>query len=144
MKRQLSANEIQDVIQKLESYLSDLKVRWTQNAPSTSWWSLPHTYIHAASQFLISVLDELILFVEGIIPEGTDKKAAVMAMIDKLFDYIVVQAFPFWLRPFAPAIKKIVIDIAISHLIDYIVEKYNAGFWKMPKQEANGEANKVA
>lgn len=141
MKKQLSAIEIQDVIAKLESYLSDLKTRWTQNAPSYSWWKLPHTYIHAASHFLIGVLDELILFVEGIIPEGSDKKAAVLAVVGKLFDYIVVQAFPFWLRPFAPAVKKVIIDIAISNLIDFFVAKYNAGFWK--QEATNGETVKT-
>lgn len=141
MKRQLSASEIQDVLQKLESYLSDLKTRWAQNAPATSWWTLPHKYINIASGYIIGVLDELILFVEGIIPEGSDKKAAVLAVVGKLFDYIVVQAFPFWLKPFAPVIKKIVIDITIGNLIDFFVAKYNAGFWK---QEANGETNQTA
>lgn len=140
MKRQLSATEIQDVIHKLESYLADLKTRWSQDAPATSWWTLPSKYIHIASSFLIGTLDELILFVEDIIPEGTDKKAAVIAVVGKLFDYIVVQAFPLWLKPFAPIIKKVVIDITISNLIDFFVAKYNAGFWK---QEANGETTQA-
>lgn len=131
-KRRLTADEIQEVIHKLDRYLADLKARWDQENPGNhSWWKITQTYLVTSTMFIINILDELIVFVEGIIPAGDDKKAAVMAIVGKLFDYIVVQAFPVWLRPFAPTIKDIIVNIIVGNLINYIVNKYKAGFWNM-------------
>lgn len=128
-KRKLTGDDIVNIIQELDRYLTDLKSRWDQQNPGNgSWWRVTKTYLLSATQFIIGVLDELVIFVEGIIPDGQDKKAAVMAIISKLFDYIVIQAFPVWLKPFSPMIKS-VIEIIVGTLIDYIVAKYNAGFW---------------
>lgn len=135
MKKQLNAMEMQTVLDKLESYLVDLKSRWDQETESKSWWKITRTYLVKSTIFLIDSIDELVLFVENIIPEGSDKKLAVLTLLGKMFDYIVVNAFPFWLRPLAPTIKTIVIDIIISHLIDFIVGKYNAGFWQKGTNE---------
>jgi len=145
MKRQLTAFEVQDVLRKLELYLNDLKVRWDQENPGVgSWFTVPRSYILKATIFIVGILDELITFVEPIIPEGSDKKAAVVAVVSKLFDYIVVQAFPFWLKPFAGTIKAIVVGIIISHLIDFIVSKYNSGYWSMKQEATNGTTDQVA
>lgn len=137
IKRELTGEDIVNIIQELDRYLADLKARWDQQNPGNkSWWYVTKTYLLTATQFIISVLDELVIFVEGIIPDGQDKKAAVMAIISKLFDYIVTQAFPVWLKPFAPMIKGIV-EIILGTLIDYIVAKYNAGFWDANIPEEN-------
>lgn len=145
MKRQLTAFEVQDVLRKLDLYLNDLKVRWNQENPGVGYWfTVPRSYILKATIFIVGILDELITFVEPIIPEGSDKKAAVVAVAGKLFDYIVVQAFPFWLKPFAGTIKAIVVGIIISHLIDYIVSKYNSGYWSMKQEATNGTTDQVA
>lgn len=142
-KRQLTTDEIQEVIAKLDQYLADLKARWDQENPGNrSWWKITKTYLVTSTMFIINILDELIIFVEGIIPAGDDKKAAVTAVVEKLFDYIVVQAFPIWLKPFAPVIKDIIVNIIIGKLIDYIVGKYNAGFWNM--EVDNGTENEKA
>lgn len=139
MKKQLTANEVQDVIQKLDLYLNDLKIRWDQENPGVhSWFTIPRNYILRATTFIVGTLDEIITFVEPIIPEGNDKKAAVIAITSKLFDYIVVKAFPFWLQPFALVIKKIVVNIIISEMIDFIVSKYNSGYWATMKEATNG------
>jgi hypothetical protein len=145
MKRQLTAFEVQDVLRKLESYLGDLKIRWDQENPgSRSWFTVPRSYILKATTFIVGILDELITFVEPIIPEGSDKKAAVIAVVGKLFDYIVVKAFPLWLKPFAGTIKAVVVGVIISHLIDFIVSKYNSGYWSMTQEATNGTTDQVA
>lgn len=142
MKKQLSSDEVQKVISKLEINLKDLKTRWDQENPKSNWWIIPRNYLLRSTIFIFGSLDELITFVEGEIPDGSDKKEAVMAVVGKLFDYIVIQAFPFWLRPFSKTIKDIVIGIIVSKLIDFIVAKYNAGYWNM--QEApNGTTNQT-
>lgn len=142
-KRQLTTDEIQEVITKLDQYLSDLKTRWDQENPgNNSWWKITKTYLVTSTMFIINILDELIVFVEEIIPNGDDKKQAVIAVVDKLFNYIVVQAFPIWLKPFVPIIKDIVVNIIVGKLIDYIVGKYNSGFWNM--EVNNGTENEKA
>ena len=147
-KRELTNNEVQDVISKLESYLSDLKVRWNQENPGRrSWFRLSNTYVYAASKFIINILDECILFIDDLIPgsTGAEKKAAVLAMVMNLYKYISVQAFPIWLMPFSPMLEGIVL-IVINILIDFMVAKYNSGYWTAtPQQEAsNGKTNQVA
>ena len=79
----------------------------------------------------------MILFVEKIIPQGSDKKFAVVTIVDRLFDHIALTAFPIWLKPFAPIIKKIVIDIIVSSLIDFIVSKYRNGYWSVKQESLN-------
>jgi hypothetical protein len=138
---QLTEAQVQDILQQLAAYLEDLKTRWQQQNPgNNSWWGIHRTYLLTASIFVINAVDELIQFVETlVIPTGADKKAAVLAVCNELFDFIIAQAFPFWLRPFAPTIKEIVVNIVLSSLIDFIVAKYNAGYWKM--ERTNGPTN---
>ena len=99
---------------------------------------LNKNYIFECAVFIINILDELILFVEEIIPQGSDKKIAVLTIVARLFDHIVLKAFPIWLKPFAPIIKKIIIEIIVNSLIDFIVSKYRNGYWSI-KQEASSE-----
>lgn len=140
MKKQLNALEVQDVLKKLEIYLSDLKIRWDQeNNVSKSWFKMPSNYILKATIFIVSTLDELITFVEPIIPEGKEKKASVIAVTSRMFDYIVIQAFPFWLKPFAGIIKTILVGIIINHLVDFIVSKYKTGYWAMKQEAKDGK-----
>ena len=150
MKRELTAKEAQEVLEKLELYLNDLKNRWDHEKTynENSWFTISRSYILKATIFIVSILDELITFVEPIIPEGSDKKIAVMAVVNKLFDHIVTQAFPLWLKPFAETIKSILVGIIISHLIDFIVEKYKSGYWKLNqdilhKEDVDGKTNEI-
>lgn len=143
MKRQLTTDEIQQIIAQLENYLNDLKSRWDQdNSQKKSYWKVNFEIIIKGCQFILAATDELILFVNQSILANSDKKAAVMSVSGNLFDYIITQSFPFWLKPFAPTIKSIIINIVVSNMIDFIVSKYKAGFWNLEQQQ-NGEANKT-
>jgi hypothetical protein len=138
MEKQLTTDEVQDVLKSLESYIVDLKARWDQENPNPkAWFKLPKSQILAATKFIINCLDELINFVETVIPSGSDKKLAVLAVTAKIFDYIVANAFPLWMKPFASTIRMIVINIVVDYMIDFIVDKYNAGFWK--QEATDGE-----
>ena len=143
---QLSDKEAEDVVGKLADYLGELKSRWDlENPGNHSWFSFTDTYLHTATRFLVGITDELVLFIEALIPAspGSDKKAAVLAVIGKIYDYIVVVAFPIWLKPFWFPIKVIIVYIAISDLIDFIVDKYNAGYWQTQQEATNGKAYKA-
>lgn len=121
-----------DILKELNDYLDSLKKSWDELYPkSSSWFLLNKNKLINCTIFMITALDDLIVYVQGAIPQGSDKKTAVTAVLSSFFDYVAVQAFPAWLRPFAPTIKQIVIGIIISQLIDFIVSKYKSGSWKM-------------
>jgi hypothetical protein len=137
VKKQLTKDEIQDILHQLDGLLDNLRHQWDQeNTIKPSWWKMNSVRLIKGTQFIIRSLDHMIQWVEDLIPTGTDKKAAVTLMVGKLFDYIVAAAFPIWLRPFAPIIRKIVIDIIIGNIIDFIVAKYNEGIWKKDVNDA--------
>ena len=128
----ISLNIDTEILVKLNKCLENLKNRWDEKNPDkASWLSLNKTHLVNCTIFLISALDDLINYVQNVIPKGSDKKTAVLAVISSTFDYIVVQAFPIWLKPFAPTIKQIIVSIIISQLIYFIVAKYKEGSWKM-------------
>lgn len=121
-----------EVLSKLNIYLASLKKDWDELHPEKkSWFSVRKTYIVDSTIFLISVLDSLIIFVQDRIQSGPDKKIAVMSVVSNVFDYIVIQAFPAWLRPFAPVVKEVVVGVIINQLVEFIVLKYKQGAWKM-------------
>jgi hypothetical protein len=121
-----------EVLDELNSYLENLKKSWDRKNPTkSSWMSINRTQLINCTIFLITALDDLIVYVQGVIPKGSDTKTAVMAVLSSSFDYIAVQAFPIFLKPFAPTIKQIIIGVIISQLIDFIVSKYKEGSWKM-------------
>lgn len=133
VKRNLTASDIDAVIKQLDGYLATLKQNWDAQAaglPTRSWWSINRLRLAGGVQYIIETLDKLILFVEDLIPAGSDKKSAVVSILDKLFDYVIAPALPIWLKIFVPAIRGIVIDIVISNMIEFVVGKYNKGIWK--------------
>jgi hypothetical protein len=55
-----------------------------------------------------------------------------LAAVGIIYDYIVVQALPFWLKPFSTRLRSLIIDTVMSIAIDWIVSKYNNGVWIPP------------
>lgn len=138
MQKNLTTDQIQEVLQKVASYLEDAKLQWdNQNPDKKGWFTLNKGNIIKATIFLLGVTDDLIQFVETFIPDGADKKAAVLLVTAKLFDYIATKSFPAFISPFVPMIREIVISIIISNLIEFIVSKYKAGYWKMEPTNVN-------
>jgi hypothetical protein len=83
----------------------------------------------------LKVTDEMIQFVEGIIPNGKDKKETVLLVAGSLFDYIIISSLPIWLKPMSGLIRKIAIEVLFSEMIEFIVEKYSTGYWKVENEE---------
>lgn len=136
MQKSLTTDEVQEVLQRLQSFLEDAKTQWTtENPASNSWVQISKTNLVNVTVFLLHKTDDLIQYVETFISYGPDKKAAVLIVLAKLFDAIAASAFPIWLKPFVPTIKQILISIVLSNLIDFIVAKYRAGFWKMEQND---------
>jgi len=86
------------------------------------------------TKYLLNCLDSLITCANIVLVNvgGADKKATVLNAASVIYDYIVMQALPFWLKPFSGKIKVFIIDTVMSISIDWIVSKYNNGVWTPP------------
>jgi len=95
------------------------------------WWEFwkRRTTLTEVTSFLLDSIDDFINMVQGLIDEGADKKATVLKYIDKLYEYVVREAMPIWLKPIAGHVKKYILYSIISPAIDWIVKKYRDGKW---------------
>lgn len=131
----IAPNPIGEVkMQLVQDYVSKMKQSWDEKwaDQKVSWWkfwSSTKTNMHAMVKFLTDSLDELIAFVDELIDFGPDKKATVMAAVANLYDYIIAEAMPMWMKPFSPKIRYFILNVLISNSIDWIVAKYRAGSW---------------
>lgn len=138
-KNLLSPEEIKQAVQDCEQCLVNLKAKWDEIKPIKSgWFKISSDYLLKGTVFIINSIDYMIQFVEPIIPKGTDKKAIVLLVAGQLYDYVLVPILPLWLKPISATLKKLLITVVISQLIDFIVSKYRAGAWNM---ETNGKEN---
>jgi len=82
-------------------------------------------------QFLLNAVDVFIVLIEKEMPQlaGADKKATVLNAAGFLYDALIANSLPIWLRPFNGQIKALLIDVVLSAIIDFIVSKYNVGSW---------------
>lgn len=124
------------MLDRVEGYLDNLIAKWKLENPPSSWWrvwSKAKIGFVTITAFLINGLDELIQIVEDAVDvSGPDKKATVIKAITRVYDFVIKEAMPMWLRPFSPAIKNFIINVVISYAVDFIVEKYNNGNWLPP------------
>lgn len=85
--------------------------------------------------FLLGALDQLVNTIDGLLDKGIDKKATVLAGMERLYDFVQSSAFvPLWLKPFLSVIKSYVIYVLLSIFIDWMVSKYRQGQWKIKKE----------
>ncbi len=109
----------------LSDLISKMKQTWTDFVKKVSGKISRHQIV----QFMTHALDDLIVYLVEHEIAGADKKATVLNSMSILYDWVVVQAMPMWIRPFSGIIKSFVINIVISNAIDWIVSKYQAGTW---------------
>jgi hypothetical protein len=116
---------------------------WEEENPIVgTWWKTRKTNILSAVSFLINILDELVLAVDGFMElSGKDKKATVMSGIEAVYDHIEREIMPLYLRPFSGKIKHVIINVIISYSIDWIVEKYRDGSWRNNGEEISEEGS---
>lgn len=115
----------------IDNFVKTMSAEWDKNKEEIPWWAFwRRISFTRVTNFLLSVLDDLIAYVDDVIDNGPDKKATVLNAIERLYDYIVVQALPIWMKPFAGSIKSYVINEVVSPAIDWIVDKYRNGEWR--------------
>jgi len=134
------ANPIGAIHDVLDDKVQHFMAIWDGDLPeevTASWWKF-WTWFKTRSStmmkvvsFLINCMDEFILAVDDFIDlEGKDKKATVLFALEQLYDHIVKEAMPLWLKPFAGKVKHLIIYVMISYMIDFMVEKYRNGLWR--------------
>ena len=120
----------------IENYIKAMALKWDQSKTTSSWWQVwKKVSFVSITNFLLGCLDDLIAYVDGLIGTGMDKKATVLDAITKMYDKVIYEAMPMWMKPFSPLIRKIVIGEIIPAAIDFIVSKYHDGSWNKKDPE---------
>jgi len=134
------------IVSSIERRIEELKVEWnslvTRAKENFSWrfWTWGQKIDHSvAVDFLMKSLDDFIRHVDNVLDNGPDKKATVMYAVEKLYDYIVREALPIWMKPFTKQIKKYMLNKVVSPAIDWVVDKYRNGQWRDNLQGSNNE-----
>lgn len=134
------ANPIGKIHPVLDEKVQFFKAVWDGEHPideNSSWWEFWNWFktrsisLMKVVSFLINCLDEFILAIDEFVDmEGKDKKATVLFALEQLYDHIVKEAMPIWLKPIAGKVRHVIIYVIISYMIDFMVEKYNNGLWR--------------
>jgi hypothetical protein len=123
------------LVEGIDAYIQKMSDQWDSVKPAAEpWWKVwkmaSVKALQAATKFMLSALDDLILFVDEQIDNGPDKKATVLDAVDKLYDFVVAEALPAWAKPFASQVKHYIVYCVISSAIDFMVDKYRTGAWR--------------
>lgn len=116
-------------IDQIEEKLAHYARMWDEINHSKNFWKSSKINLSRITNFLLFALDDFITIVGTVAIPGPDKKATVLDAIDKLYEYTVKEAMPFWMKPFAGILKNYIVYVVISNAIDWIVLKYQSG-WK--------------
>jgi hypothetical protein len=119
-------------INEIENKISHYMQMWDELKKVKSFWK-PKIDFSKITNFLLFALDDFINIISIIEIPGKDKKATVLDAIDRLYEYTIKEAMPFWMKPFAGAVKNYIIYILVSNAIDWIVLKYQSS-WKLEKK----------
>lgn len=127
-------------VESVEALLDMYKRLWDESKVRKSAWA--RFDASKVTNFLMRAMDDFIVAVDHSEIMGQDKKATVLLATDRLYDYIVREAMPIWLVPFAGVIKQYLIYVLVSNAIDWVVAKYRDG-WK-PRSMRPWEVKKAA
>lgn len=128
----------------IDLFVDSMKAVWDSIKKTVKWWQVwKNVNLIPVTNFLLNCLDDLIAYVDQIDGiSGADKKATVLNAMAKIYDYIIKEAMPIWLKPFSAWIRDYIIYVVISQAIDWIVAKYRKGDFK-PKPADQLEAQWV-
>ena len=135
MKTIVSGDPIGQVHEEhIKGFVQELAKQWLvekEQIPKKRWWQFWKNpqLMHKAVKFLIDSLDVIIKYIDDLLTSGPDKKATVIAAAAALYDLIVVDLLPIWLKPFASGVKTFIIYTIVSLAIDFIVKHYRDGSW---------------
>lgn len=130
-------------ISNIEGMVAELMAQWDAQLYRKGFLR-GRANMSKVTNFLLYALDGLMSAANEALIPGPDKKATVLDAIDRLYEYTVREAMPFWMRPLASPVKSYIVHVLISNAIDWIVLKYKDGSWKGEKQDNIQETKKTA
>lgn len=86
--------------------------------------------INDCINFLLYCIDDSIQTTQSLQIPGAEKKVIVLSIIWEVYSIVISKNLPIYLKPFDLIIKTIVVQLIVSKLIDFIVDKYNRGTWR--------------
>lgn len=119
-------------IDEVEDKLIHYARMWDEINRTRNFWK-PKIDLSKITNFLLFALDDFINIVSVVAIPGPDKKATVLDAVDRLYEYTIKEAMPFWMKPFAGVIKDYIIYVLVSNAIDWIVFKYQSS-WKIERK----------
>ena len=125
---------INDIVNAFAAQWDEEKA--TEKIPWWKFWSRSKRSVVAATNFLLRALDNLVNYIDNILDNGPDKKATVLNALEKLYDYVIREAMPIWLRPISGVVKNLILNVIVSSAIDFVVDKYRNGNWRSDLDEA--------
>ena len=126
-------------VDAVEEQLIALAAQWDEQLEEQVWrwyyYAMPWKWgrkvnLFQVTDFLLKSLDGLIAMIDDKVDLGPDKKATVLNAIDRLYEYVIKEALPIWLKPIAGKVKNYIIFTLVSVAIDWIVDKYHNGEWR--------------
>jgi hypothetical protein len=146
MRIYVAGNPVGEVKQVLavDNLVKSLTDKWAVENPTPKWWQVwkKGTALYKIVNFIFNAVDDLIVAVEKELANGPEKKAVVLAACCVIYDFIVANALPLWIKPWAGKIRVFVIYTLIATAIDFLVEKYRSGAWSplpAPVEEPNAQ-----
>lgn len=120
---------------EINAYLDKIIADWKNKTKDAQWSIFKNSYyFFEGVKLLVTSIDGLILKAEELLISGPDKKATVLSNVGMLYDAVLVEMMPFWLKPFKGYIKQVIVDNFISAIIDLIVAKYKDGIWSIKEE----------
>ena len=120
----------------IENYVLSMATKWDENKKQSKWWQVwKKISFIPITNFLLARMDDLVSYVDGLVASGIDKKATLLAALTRIYDKIIYEAMPVWMKPFSPLIRAIVIGQIIPAAIDFFVSKYREGSWNKKDPE---------
>lgn len=113
----------------LQAQVTEVISIWEEDHPYSSWWKRITFGWSEVVDFLTKVVDYFVRTIDKLMENGPDKKATVLAALEEVYDYIVPNIMPIWLKPFSGRIKSFIFGVIISLTIDFVVGKYRSNEW---------------
>lgn len=110
---------IDDYVKKMADLWQSAKKVQTHSA----FWSTNKVSFVAVTNFLLIAIKDIVNYVESLPASGADKKATVVNSIAKLYDTVIVDVMPIWLKPFSGMIRSIIVGEVAPAVVDFVADE---------------------
>lgn len=102
--------------------VKQLKFEWSLKEKAKNDNNLNSESISNVAPFLCLAIDKLIKLANEFNVSGVIKRGIVLEAVSELYDSLVNPLIPFYLKPFSGKIKRLIVNVVIGSLIDFLVD----------------------